>query len=307
MMLNFHKGRKPVRSADHREDRRRGGLFPCELGTPGTVNAGFTLIELLVVIAIIAILAAMLLPALGRSKAEALSAVCKNHLHQMGLALEMYADDTGVYPYDAYYVDDPARRVGWHDALIPYYQLAWTNLAYHCPSYSGLISWGDQANDEGSYSYNLWGASDDDSVGNPSVVAYYGLGVDYEAVRPPWLRRTIAQIVAPSDLYALMDTKQALPPASSDVLSGAGTLSVGGNGCSGEDWTACSGYYGEGPDGALSVLPPWGPFQHGKNFNVSCVDGHVSAVQISILFDPRISAANWNVDHQPQGAIESGG
>ena len=76
----------------------------------------FTLIELLVVIAIIAILAAMLLPALSRAKQSARRIVCVNHLKQLALATVMYVMDNGDYYPSS---NSPDK---WPQAIRPGYQ-----------------------------------------------------------------------------------------------------------------------------------------------------------------------------------------
>ncbi len=75
---------------------------------------GFTLVELLVVIAIIAVLAALLLPALGKSKTKAESLTCANNIKQLSLAWQLYADDFNDWLVNNHGVPETlARRQTW--------------------------------------------------------------------------------------------------------------------------------------------------------------------------------------------------
>jgi prepilin-type N-terminal cleavage/methylation domain-containing protein/prepilin-type processing-associated H-X9-DG protein len=105
---------------------------------------GFTLIEVLVVIGIIVIIAAMLLPVLSRARGKARQATCSAHLRQIGLALEMYADDcdeqgpptTGWHLWGGDGTNGDHPGPGWEERIDPYVR---NRDIYRCPAYPSQV------------------------------------------------------------------------------------------------------------------------------------------------------------------------
>ena len=239
--------------------------------------AGFTLIELLVVIAIIAILAALLLPALSKAKAQAQSARCKSNLRQFGIALQGYlVEDGDKYPVHQFNGWNAPGFPVWERELQPYGVL-WSNRDFNCPAYKGTV--GLPTNEFlyafSSYAYNRdgtasrpWGAWTTNNLGRGGDLSMF-----------PIAPIQASRVKAPSDMIAFTESRSWRFVSLPDSATPSDVIWLGM--ISGSDYIEID------------------PVRHGKNYNVLFCDGHVVPIPRSSFITGSNLAVNLNNDHQP--------
>jgi prepilin-type N-terminal cleavage/methylation domain-containing protein/prepilin-type processing-associated H-X9-DG protein len=162
----------------------------------------FTLIELLVVIAIIALLMALLLPAVQKVRAAADKMRCQNNVKQIGIALHHFHNDFGVFPASGWTVAGPGnpagKYVGWRALILPYIE---------------------QDNIRRLYDLNVhWWEEPNVSLGGMEVRIYMcpstadRLVVTSAVAKPPRPAMNFPVPLAPADYEAIMGVNPAVDP-----------------------------------------------------------------------------------------------
>ena len=242
---------------------------------------GFTLIELLVVIAIIAILAALLMPALQRAKVAARSASCKNNLRQLGIALTIYVNEYNAYPYSL----DWPRKSFWYDATAPYY--ASNRGVLVCPDFKGNRDVSKAP---------VWLAPNFFYYGQPPE-GYTQKGVSY-GYNGYGLRSTG---------YAYLDSKDVLGLGPSFPITGTIAPVRPHEVKSAADMIAMAdSMYAPGMSETFSYLLALGdgakpsPDRHGGGSNVGFADSHSENIRNKrLVADEEMARRRWNNDNEP--------